>query len=153
MEKPWISGIPSRKKARYQPIANCTYWPVLGSYNNLNIIELTTKSIPFEAFHDIHTVVLDRISENSVSLVQPGMCGAINTANNKTNEFYVIQFISETGYKIIQQFMYKLFLLVNYLSRHNIFDPYKEKNQLVLETKINAKYHHSPNTQNTSSTS
>ena len=34
-----------------------------------NIIELTPKSIPFEAFDEIHNVVLDRISVNMASLV------------------------------------------------------------------------------------
>ena len=83
------------KQARYQPITNCTYWPVLGSYNNWNIIELTPKSIPFEAFDDINKVVLDRISENMAPLVQSGMYGAINTYYIITNVLYVIQFISE----------------------------------------------------------
>ena len=41
LEKPWIYGILSKKQARYQPVTNCTYWPVLVSYNNWNIIELT----------------------------------------------------------------------------------------------------------------
>ena len=43
LDKPWIYGIPSTKKARYQHVTNCTYWPVLVSYNNLNIIEITPK--------------------------------------------------------------------------------------------------------------
>ena len=51
----------------------------MGSYNNWNIIELTPKSTPFEAFDDIHKVVLDGISNNMASLVQSGMYGAINT--------------------------------------------------------------------------
>ena len=25
----WISSIPSKKEARYQPITYCTYWPVM----------------------------------------------------------------------------------------------------------------------------
>ena len=36
--KPWISGMPSDKQERYQPVTKCTYWPVLGSFNNWNII-------------------------------------------------------------------------------------------------------------------
>ena len=93
--KPWIYGITSKKKARYQPVTNCTYWPVLGSYKNWNIIELTPKSTLFEEFDDIHQVVLDGISDNIASLVQPGMYGAINTYETTKNAFYVIQFISE----------------------------------------------------------
>ena len=83
------------KKARYQPVTNCTYWPVLGSYNNWNIIELTPKSTPFEAFVEIHKVVLDRISENMASFVQSGIYCAIDTDDTATNGIYVIQFISE----------------------------------------------------------
>ena len=47
IDKPWISGIPSKKQAHYQSVTNCTHWKFLGSYNNWNIIHLTPKSIPF----------------------------------------------------------------------------------------------------------
>ena len=60
--KPWIYGIPSNKQARYQPFAKFNYWPVMGSYNNWNIIELIPKSTPFEPFDEIHKVFLDGIS-------------------------------------------------------------------------------------------
>ena len=95
LDKPWISGVQSTKKARYQPVINCTYWPVMCPYKNWNIIHLTPKSIPSEAFDDIHRVVLDWISENMDSLVQSGMYGAINTDDTTTNGFYVIQFVSD----------------------------------------------------------
>ena len=49
IDKPWISGIPS-KKSRYQPFRDCTYWLVLGSFNNYNIIHMSPKSTHFEAF-------------------------------------------------------------------------------------------------------
>ena len=45
-----ISGIYSKKQSHYQPVTNCTYWPVISSYNNWNIIHLSQKSTPFEAF-------------------------------------------------------------------------------------------------------
>ena len=77
------------------PVINCTYWPVLGPYNNWNIIHITPKAIPSEAFDDIHQVVLDGISDNMDSLVQSGMYGAINTYETTTNGFYVIKLISE----------------------------------------------------------
>ena len=70
LEKPWISGIPSNKQELCEPITNCTYWPVMGSYNNFNVIELSPKSIPFEAFDEIYKVILGIISENVTSLVQ-----------------------------------------------------------------------------------
>ena len=85
----------STKQASYQPVTNCSYWPVLGSYNNRNIIELTPKAIPFEAFDEIHKVVLDGISENMASLAQSGIYVAINKADSTKNEFYAIKFISE----------------------------------------------------------
>ena len=64
LDKPWIYDIPSTNQARYQPVTNCNYWKVLGSYHNWNITELTPKSIPFEAFYEIHKVFIDGISEN-----------------------------------------------------------------------------------------
>ena len=83
------------KTGTLPPFINCTYWPVLVPYNNWNIITLTSKSITYEAFDEIHQVVLDRISENMSSLVQSGIYGAINTADNTSNVLYVIQFLSE----------------------------------------------------------
>ena len=88
-------GTPLEKQARYQPVTYCTYWPVLGSYNNWNIIHLTPKSTHFEAFDEINQVGLDGISDNMESLVQPGKYGAINKADTTKNGFYVIKFISE----------------------------------------------------------
>ena len=85
LDKPWIYGIPSNKQARYQPVTNCTYWTVLGSYNNWIIIELKPKSITFEAFDDIHQVVLDGIIENMASLVQPVKYDAINKYDTTAN--------------------------------------------------------------------
>ena len=114
IDHPRISVIQSTKQARYQSVTNCTYWPVLGAYNKCNIIHLTPKSIPSEAYNEIHHVVLDGISENVASIVQSGMYGSINTDYTTTNGFDVIQFISE-AYTLqkIQQLMEKLFLLVN----------------------------------------
>ena len=95
MDKPWFSGIPSKKQACYKNVTKFTYCPLLGSYNNWNIIELTPKSTPFEAFDEITQVVIDGISENMALLVQSGMFGAINIDETTDNRFYVVQFISE----------------------------------------------------------
>ena len=67
----------------------------MGPYNNWNIINLAPKSIPSEAFDEIHQVILDGISENMASLVQSSMYGAINTDDNTSNVFYVIQLLSD----------------------------------------------------------
>ena len=50
LDKPWIYGITSKEQSLYQPVTNCTYRPVLGSYKNLNIIEVTQKSTPLRRF-------------------------------------------------------------------------------------------------------
>ena len=34
LDQPWICGVQSKKQTRYQPVINCTYWPVLGPYKN-----------------------------------------------------------------------------------------------------------------------
>ena len=83
------------KKSRYQPVTYCIYWPVVVSYNNWNIIEITPKSTPFEEFDEIYQVVLDVISDNMASLVQSVNYGVINTSDTTTNGFYIIKFISE----------------------------------------------------------
>ena len=41
IDKPWIYGIPPEKQERYKPVTKCTYWPILGSLNNWNIVELS----------------------------------------------------------------------------------------------------------------
>ena len=69
LDKPWISGIPPEKQERYKPVTKCTYWQVLGAFNNWNIIELSSKSTSSETFDEIHQVVLDGISDNMESLV------------------------------------------------------------------------------------
>ena len=114
LDQPWISGIPSKKKAHYQPVTYCIYRSVLGSYNNCNIIHLSPKSTPFEEFEEIHQVVLDRISDNMDSLVLYGNYGAINTDETTTNGFYDISSSQRhKSYKIIQPLTDKLFLRVN----------------------------------------
>ena len=72
LDKPWISGIPSDKQERYKPVTKSTYWPVLGAFNNWNIIELSSKSTSSDTFDEINQVVLDGISDNMASLVESG---------------------------------------------------------------------------------
>ena len=61
------------------------YWPVLGPFNNWNIIQLSHKSTPSDSFDEIHQVVLDGISDNMASLVESVNYGAINTTYTGTN--------------------------------------------------------------------
>ena len=62
-------GIPSDKQERYKPVTKCSYFPVLGSFNNWNIIELSQNSTSSDTFDEIHQAVLDGISYNMASLV------------------------------------------------------------------------------------
>ena len=66
LDKSWISGIPSDKQDRYKTVTKCTYWPVLGAFNNWKIIQFTSKSTSSDTFDEIHQVVLDGISDNMV---------------------------------------------------------------------------------------
>ena len=95
IDKTWVSGIPPDEQELYKPVTECTYWPVLGFFNNWDIIQLSQKLTPSDAFHEIHQVVLDEISDNMASLVESGEYGAINTTDTTTNGFYVIMFTSE----------------------------------------------------------
>ena len=90
-----ISDSSSKKQARYKPITSCTYWTFPGSYNNWNFIHLSQKSIPFEAFDEIHQVVLDGINDNLESLILSDKDSSINTDYTKTKGYYDIKFISE----------------------------------------------------------
>ena len=72
LDKHGIYGITSDKQERLKPVTKCTYWPVLGSFNNWNIIEFSQKPTPSKTFFEIHQVVLDGISDNMASLVESG---------------------------------------------------------------------------------
>ena len=54
LDKPCIFGIPSDKQERYEHVTNCTNWPVLGRFNNWNMIQLSHKSTPYDAYDEIH---------------------------------------------------------------------------------------------------
>ena len=46
-----------------------TYWSVLGSFKNGDIIKLSQKSTSSDTFDEIHQVVIDEIIDNMASLV------------------------------------------------------------------------------------
>ena len=92
LDKNCIYGIPSNKKEHYKPVTKFTYWPVLWSLNNCNIIQLSQKSIPYDSFDKIHQVFLNGISNHMASLVESVNYGSIKITEIKTNGFYVILF-------------------------------------------------------------
>ena len=94
LDKPWISSISSDKQERYKPVTKCTFWPVLGAFNNWQIIQFSSKSTSSDTFDEIHQVIIDVISDNMASLFESGIYGSINTTDTSTNGFYVIMFAS-----------------------------------------------------------
>ena len=95
LDIPLVHGIPPRQQPHYQSVTDCTYWPVIGSFNNWNIITLSHKATTIEYFEEIHQVVLDGISDNMSLLVQSGKYGAINKIGTQKMGHYVINFVSE----------------------------------------------------------
>ena len=56
---------------------------------------MSQKSTRYDAFDEIHQVVLDGISDNMALLVKTAEHGAINTTDTTTNKVYVIIFTPE----------------------------------------------------------
>ena len=54
LDKHCIFGITSDEEELYKPVNKCNCWPVLGSFKNWNIIPLSQKSTPSDAFDGIH---------------------------------------------------------------------------------------------------
>ena len=48
LDQPWVTGITVQKQPCYQTITYCTYWPVLGSFNNWKILQLSHKATSSE---------------------------------------------------------------------------------------------------------
>ena len=74
---------------------NGSYWPVIGSFNNWNIITLSHRATTSETFEDINQIILDGISDSITSLVQYVKYDAINTTETSTMGYYVIKFVLE----------------------------------------------------------
>ena len=90
LDQPWIKGFTENQQPRYQPIKDLTYWPVLGSFDNWNIIKLSHKATSGEEIDKINQVVIDGINNNMDKLVQTGQYGAINTTYTAKMGYYVI---------------------------------------------------------------
>ena len=84
-----------KQQLRYQPVTDLSYWPILGSFNNWNIITFPHKATTSQAFEEINQVVLYGISDNMASLVQYSKYGAINTIETTKMGYYVIKTVSE----------------------------------------------------------
>ena len=63
MDKLWAPCGSHADKPSLQTVVDCTYSPVLGYFNNWNIIKFKIKKTPSEGFDDIHKGFLDGISK------------------------------------------------------------------------------------------
>ena len=95
LETPWIHGLKPQQQPLYQPVIYCTYWPVLGSFKNWNIITFSHTATTSEYFEEIHQVVLGGNSKNIARLFQHSKCSTTNTTGTPTMVYYVIKFFSE----------------------------------------------------------
>ena len=95
LDKSWGIGSETTSKPRYQSVEYCTHWPVLGSFNNWNIILFTNKPNNNNYFDAVHKVVLYCISDNIYSLVHNRKYGVLNTVYPTTVVYYVVKFLSE----------------------------------------------------------
>ena len=91
MDKPYTYGVDPTKKPRYQPVEDCTYWPILVSLNNWNTIQFTNKLTSNKDFNVVNKVVLDGTSDNMVSLLYIGKYGAINVVDPTKMVYYAIR--------------------------------------------------------------
>ena len=82
--KLWIRCLTPKQQPRYKHVTSFSYWTVLGSFKNWNVITLSQKSTTSEDFEEIHQVVFDGISDNMDSLVQYSKYGSINTTDAST---------------------------------------------------------------------
>ena len=76
--------MPEQQQPQYQTVRGFRDWPVLGSFNNWNIISLSHKATPSEEIYSIHTVLICGISENMASLVRTDKYYDINTKDTTT---------------------------------------------------------------------
>ena len=87
----WYYGFDTTKQPCYQPVVDCIYWPVLGFFNNWNIIQYTNNTKSSEDFDEMNKVLLDGIRNNMAYLVWLGKYGAINAANPTKTGYYMIK--------------------------------------------------------------
>ena len=95
LDKPWVKVSNPTRHLHYQTVEYCTYWPVLGYFNNWIIIQFTNKTTTNKDFDTVHKVVLDGISDNMSATIHNGKYGVINIADTTTMGYYVTNYLSE----------------------------------------------------------
>ena len=69
LDNTWSYNVEPNNHPCYQTVVDYTYWPMLGSFNNWDIIQFTNKTTPIEEFYAVHKVAIYGMSENMASLV------------------------------------------------------------------------------------
>ena len=87
----WSPDVYHSQQPCYQPNIDCTYWPVLGYFNDSIIIKFFNKTIFSEEFDEVHKVVMDGIISNVASLVQTVKYCAINAEDPTRLGYYVVK--------------------------------------------------------------
>ena len=64
LENTWASDVAPPNQSFFQPVQNCTYCPVLGSFNKWNDIKFNNKNTTSEDLEEINQVLIDDISDN-----------------------------------------------------------------------------------------
>ena len=90
----WAPGVAPPNQPFYQTVRNFTYCPILGVFNNWNIIIFSNINTTSEDFEEIHQVILDGISDTMASLVQSGKHDATKTTYSTVMGYYVVNYVS-----------------------------------------------------------
>ena len=70
----WSPGVSRTENPYCQHVLDYKNWPMLGTYNNWNIINLTNEYISIEYFDDIQNVFLDLINQHNISNINVLLC-------------------------------------------------------------------------------
>ena len=70
----WSPGVSRTENPYCQHVLYYKNWPMLGTYNNWNIINLTNEYISIEYFDDIQNVFLDLINQHNISNINVLLC-------------------------------------------------------------------------------
>ena len=90
IELTWTPSVKEHQQPHSQHAKYFTYWPVLGYFNNWDIIQLSHRETWFEEIDRINQVVLDSISYNMDVLLHTGEYDVTNTTDTTTMGYSVI---------------------------------------------------------------
>ena len=80
----WTTGTPEQQQPLYQPVKEFTYCPVVGYFNNWNIVQLSHKSTSSGEIDITNQVVLNGTRYNMAALVKNGKYFAIHRIDTTT---------------------------------------------------------------------